>query len=68
MSMTCTREAGLRDLARLAKGNTGVRKMSDLPADCRSYLARISQLVGRPVEVVSVGPDREQTILPERKN
>ncbi len=27
------------------------------------YLARLSELVGRPVEVVSVGPDRQQTIF-----
>ena len=28
-----------------------------------SYLDRLSELIGRPVEVVSVGPDREQTIF-----
>jgi adenylosuccinate synthase len=41
----------------------GVRRMSDLPAAARNYLARLSELVGRPVEVASVGPDREQTIF-----
>ena len=44
---------------------TGVRQMKDLPAAARGYLDRVSQLVGRPVEVVSVGPDREQTIFAE---
>jgi adenylosuccinate synthase len=34
-----------------------------LPAGARRYLDRISQLVGKPIDVVSVGPDREQTIF-----
>lgn len=42
---------------------TGVRKLSDMPAGARRYLDRISELVGRPVEVVSVGPDRAQTMF-----
>ena len=48
------------------KDITGVRKMADLPQAARDYLERISQLIGRPVEVVSIGPDREQTIFAER--
>ncbi len=39
-----------------------LRSFDDLPANARAYLARLSELVGPPVEVVSVGPDREQTI------
>ena len=42
---------------------TDVRRIEDLPSAARAYLDRISQLVGRPVEVVSVGPDREQTMF-----
>ena len=42
---------------------TGVRRLADLPDKAKAYLDRISGLVGRPVEIVSVGPDREQTIL-----
>jgi adenylosuccinate synthase len=42
---------------------TGVRKLADMPAGARRYLERISELVGRPVEVVSVGPDRAQTMF-----
>ena len=41
----------------------GVRKISDLPANARNYLKRISELLARPVEIVSVGPDREQTMF-----
>jgi len=40
-----------------------VRRMSDLPRAARAYLDRIASLVGRPVHIVSVGADREQTII-----
>lgn len=40
-----------------------VRTWEDLPANAHRYLARISELVGCPVAVVSVGPEREQTIF-----
>lgn len=39
------------------------RTMDELPENALRYLARLSQVVGRPVEIVSVGADREQTIL-----
>jgi adenylosuccinate synthase len=42
---------------------TKVRKIEDLPAGARKYLERVSQLVGKPVEIVSVGPDRAQTMF-----
>jgi adenylosuccinate synthase len=42
---------------------SSVRQLAALPQNARRYLDRLSQLLGRPVEVVSVGPDREQTIL-----
>ena len=39
-----------------------VRKMSDLPTNALKYLERVSELVDCPIEMVSVGADREQTI------
>jgi adenylosuccinate synthase len=45
------------------KDVTGARSLADLPANAIAYLERISQLVGIPVKIVSVGPDREQTIF-----
>jgi adenylosuccinate synthase len=39
-----------------------VRKMGDLPDNARRYLERIGQLIGKPVGMVSVGPERDQTI------
>jgi adenylosuccinate synthase len=42
---------------------THLRKYDELPANAKKYLDRISAIIQRPVEVVSVGPDREQTIF-----
>jgi adenylosuccinate synthase len=42
---------------------TKVRRLEDLPAGARKYLDRVSQLVGKPVEIISVGPDRAQTMF-----
>jgi adenylosuccinate synthase len=42
---------------------SGARRMSDLPAAARGYLDRLAELIGRPVEIASVGPDREQTMF-----
>jgi adenylosuccinate synthase len=39
------------------------RKLSELPTAARRYIDRISQLLELPVSIVSVGPDREQTIM-----
>ena len=42
---------------------TAVRRYDDLPENAQRYLSRIGELLGRPVTVVSVGPDRDQTIF-----
>lgn len=40
-----------------------VRRYEDLPANARAYLERIEALVGVPIDVVSTGADRDQTIV-----
>lgn len=42
---------------------TRVKKYEDLPENCRKYLERLEQLLEVPISIVSVGPDREQTII-----
>lgn len=42
---------------------TEIRAVNDLPKNAQRYLDRISELIGLPVAVVSVGPDREQTMF-----
>lgn len=41
----------------------GVTEYEDLPINARLYLERIQSLVGVPVDIVSTGPDRKETIL-----
>ncbi|MEB3196310.1 MAG: adenylosuccinate synthase [Candidatus Sericytochromatia bacterium] len=43
----------------------GVRRREDLPAAAQAYLARIETLVGRPIVMVGVGPEREATMVEE---
>ncbi len=44
---------------------TSVRRFDDLPAAARAYVRRIEDLVGAPVQMISVGPEREQMIVRE---
>ncbi|XXK58090.1 adenylosuccinate synthase [Porticoccaceae bacterium nBUS_09] len=41
----------------------GVRKLEDLPEAAKNYIYRIEELTGAPVDVVSTGPDRVETIV-----
>lgn len=45
---------------------TKVEKFEDLPENAKKYVARIEELIDVNIDLVSVGPDREQTII--RKN
>ena len=42
---------------------SGCKSYDELPENARYYVERISQLVGVPLGIVSVGPDRSQTIV-----
>ncbi|GAB5444834.1 MAG: adenylosuccinate synthase [Fuerstiella sp.] len=41
---------------------TGVRSFTDLPKAAQTYVRTAEELIGRKISIVSVGPDREQTI------
>ena len=41
----------------------GTRSMDALPANAQAYIKRIEELVGKPVDMVSTGPDREETLV-----
>ncbi len=43
--------------------STGARRFEDLPENAQLYVKRLGQLIGRPIEIVSVGPEREQVII-----
>ncbi len=42
---------------------SGIRKYDELPENCRRYLESLEEILETPISIVSVGPDREQTIF-----
>ncbi len=44
---------------------TGIKKYEDLPQNAKKYLARLEELLETPISIVSVGPNRDQTIFKE---
>ncbi len=40
-----------------------IRSREELPRECRDYVTHLEELVGVPSAAISVGPDREETIL-----
>ncbi|MCK6475752.1 MAG: adenylosuccinate synthase [Phycisphaerales bacterium] len=55
-----------KTLAGFKEDLAGCRSMDQLPAAARAYLAFVEEFTGVPVEMVSVGPGREQTITVRR--
>ncbi|MDH5621396.1 MAG: adenylosuccinate synthase [Gammaproteobacteria bacterium] len=45
------------------ESTVGITDFGKLPQKARKYLARIEELAGVPVDIISTGPDREQTII-----
>jgi len=45
------------------ESTVGVKRHADLPANARAYLARLEELVGAPIAIISTGPDRAETIV-----
>jgi adenylosuccinate synthase len=45
------------------QSTVGVQKYEQLPQAARNYLAKIEELTGVPIDIVSTGPDREETII-----
>ncbi len=46
-----------------AEDISGIREFSDLPKNTGSYLEKIEQLVQTPIQIVSVGPGRDETMV-----
>ncbi len=41
----------------------GVQKREQLPQNAQNYLDRIEELIGAPIDIISTGPDRAETIV-----
>ncbi len=46
-----------------SESTIGAQKIDDLPLNARNYIARISEITGVPIDIVSTGPDRIETIV-----
>ena len=45
------------------ESTVGVREYDGLPSAAKAYLNKIEELSGVPVDIISTGPDREETIV-----
>lgn len=45
------------------ESTAGVQSLDGLPATARAYIARLEELIGAPVDIISTGPDRVETIV-----
>jgi adenylosuccinate synthase len=46
-----------------SESTVGVQNIEDLPQAARDYIKRIEEVVGTPIDIVSTGPDRVETIV-----
>ena len=51
------------DLPGWQESTLGMRRYEDLPANAKAYLRRIEEAVGAGIDIISTGPDREETIV-----
>ncbi len=51
------------DMPGWSGSTVGLTDEALLPANARAYLARLEELVGVPVDIISTGPDRRETII-----
>ena len=51
------------ELAGWEESTVGAKSIEQLPENARAYIARLEALVGAPIDIVSTGPDREETIV-----
>jgi adenylosuccinate synthase len=46
-----------------SESTEGVRDYDALPVNARNYLSRMEEIVGVPVDIISTGPERDETII-----
>jgi len=56
-------EAVYEDLPGWKESSVGATRYEQLPKAAQDYLERMQDLVGVPIDIVSTGPDRDQTII-----
>lgn len=46
-----------------SESTVGAQSLNDLPANARAYIRRLEELIKAPIDIVSTGPDRVETIV-----
>ena len=46
-----------------SESTVGLKSLDALPEAARAYIKRVEELVGAPIDIISTGPDREETIV-----
>ena len=46
-----------------SESTLGIQSFEELPANAQAYIKRIEELVGAPIDIISTGPDRNETII-----
>ena len=46
-----------------SESTIGATCLEQLPANARAYIQRVEELIGTPIDIVSTGPDRNETIV-----
>ena len=51
------------DLPGWQESTLGVQSFGQLPANAQAYVKRIEEAVGAPIDIISTGPDRNETLI-----
>ncbi|QJQ95276.1 MULTISPECIES: adenylosuccinate synthase [Halomonadaceae] len=51
------------DLPGWSDSTLGVKRVEDLPANARAYISFLEEQVGTSIDIISTGPDRNETIV-----
>ncbi|HDH15588.1 MAG TPA: adenylosuccinate synthase, partial [Gammaproteobacteria bacterium] len=46
-----------------SESTAGAKSYDELPVNAKNYLNRIEELVEAPIDIISTGPDRDETIV-----
>ncbi|HTF94628.1 MAG TPA: adenylosuccinate synthase [Cellvibrio sp.] len=59
--------AGLKpiyeEMSGWSESTVGIQSLNDLPANARAYIERLEKLIKAPIDIISTGPDRVETIV-----
>ena len=51
------------DITGWSESTVGAKSLEELPEAARAYIRRIEEIVGVPIDIISTGPDRVETIV-----